>query len=582
MGNLKVLPANIANMIAAGEVVQRPSSVAKELLENAIDAGADKLTLVVKDSGRTLVQLIDNGCGMSPSDAVLCFERHATSKIASQEDLEKIMTYGFRGEALPSIASVAEVTLVSRRQSDELATKVTTGADGLSKGGSVQAPVGTNISVRNLFYNTPARRKFLKSDQVEFKHILEEFIRVAIPHPEIAMTLNHNGSDVYVLRPAKSLKFRLQDLFGQNMANDVADMSAETSVAKIYGFVGRPDAARKTSALQYFFVRGRFFKSAYLHKAVMKAYEELVPDGFSPSYFIFLDIDPQTIDVNVHPTKTEIKFEDESIMFQVLYACVREALGKNSFSASIDFNTEGMVDIPQLGESFEKFRGPVTSPAPAPDYSYDPFRPSDYVDHRDNYGAIFEDSSPVQTHQYLEIDGKYILTPTTSGLMVVNVRRAWERVLYERALKAMSKGENVSSATLFPETVRVGAGKRLILDANAELLKSLGFKLENLGTDSVVVNGMPDAFDSSNVSAIILEVADMLEEGTNSLPEVMKQNTAARFAAIASVSGASVSGTAAARSLVEALFSCDNAEFTPGGKKIATVISPDELEKRFQ
>ncbi|MBR3076246.1 MAG: DNA mismatch repair endonuclease MutL, partial [Bacteroidales bacterium] len=336
MGRLKVLPARISNMIAAGEVVQRPASVIKELMENAVDAGATQVDVVVSDAGRTLIQVIDNGSGMSSPDAVLCFERHATSKIASAADLERIITYGFRGEALASIAAVSQVTLRTRREADDTGTCVTISPDEPVKTSSVSAPKGSNFAVRNLFYNTPARRKFLKSDQVEFKHIVEEFTRVAIPRPDIAFTLSHNGKEVYVLRKAQSLKFRILDLLGRNVVGDIVDISADTSVVKISGFAGRPESARRALGNQYFFVGGRYFRSPYLHKAVMKAYEDFVPEGLTPSYFVFLEVDPQSVDVNIHPTKTEIKFEDDNVIFQVLSACVREALGRNSFGASLD------------------------------------------------------------------------------------------------------------------------------------------------------------------------------------------------------------------------------------------------------
>ena len=336
-------------MIAAGEVVQRPASVVKELVENAVDAGADQVTVVIQDAGRTLIQVIDNGCGMSPDQAVLCFERHATSKLATADDLSRIMTFGFRGEALASIAAVAEVTLKTRREEDEVGCQVDFADSQHIDTKEVAAPRGSNFSVRNLFYNVPARRKFLKSDNVEFKHIISEFTRVALTRPEIGFTLTHNGKDVYVLRPAKSLKFRIQDMMGANLVKELADIQAQTSVMDICGFVGRPESARKGLGNQYFFVNGRYFRSPYLHKAVMKAYENLIPDGVTPSYFIYLDIDPEGVDVNIHPTKTEIKFEDDSVIFQILYACVKEALGKNSFGDGIDFDREGMHEIPVFG-----------------------------------------------------------------------------------------------------------------------------------------------------------------------------------------------------------------------------------------
>ena len=328
--DIRILPSNIANMIAAGEVVQRPASVVKELMENAVDAGAGQVTVVIKDAGRTLIQVIDNGCGMSPDEAVLCFERHATSKLATAEDLMNIGTFGFRGEALASIAAVAEVTLKTRREEDEVGCEVLFADSRHQSTELVSATTGSNFSVRNLFYNVPARRKFLKSDNVEFKHIVSEFTRVALTRPDVGFSLSHNGKDIFVLKPAMSLKFRIQDILGASVVNEVVDISAETSVVRLWGFVGRPDLAKKSLSNQYFFVNGRYFRSPYLHKAVMKGYENLIPDGVTPSYFIYLEVDPHSVDVNIHPTKTEIKFEDDSVFFQTIYACIKETLGKNA------------------------------------------------------------------------------------------------------------------------------------------------------------------------------------------------------------------------------------------------------------
>ena len=372
MGKLKVLPAQLANMIAAGEVVQRPASVVKELMENAVDAGAGKIQVIIEDAGRTLIQVIDDGCGMSPSDAVLCFERHATSKIAEEADLGDILTYGFRGEALASIAAVAEVTLKTRRAQDDTATQVKIGGGSDLRSSSVAAPVGSSFAVRNLFFNTPARRKFLKSDTVEFRHIAEEFTRVAITRPGLAFTLTHNGREIYVLKKEKSLKYRILNLLGGSMISDIVDIEAESNVARVSGFVGRPDTARKTPGSQYFFVNGRFFKSAYLHKAVMKAYEGLIPEAAVPAYFLFLEVDTHSVDVNVHPTKTEIKFENEPLLFQFIYASVRETLGKNSFGASIDFDTDSAVQLPQLSSNFSEYLGGST-PSIGADENYNPF-----------------------------------------------------------------------------------------------------------------------------------------------------------------------------------------------------------------
>jgi DNA mismatch repair protein MutL len=605
MGKLKILPAQIANMIAAGEVVQRPASVVKELMENAVDAGATQISVIVTDAGRTLLQVIDNGCGMSPVDAVLCFERHATSKIASAEDLEQILTYGFRGEALASIAAVAEVTLRTRRPQDETATEVRVGAFGEVKTATVAAPVGSNFAVRNLFYNTPARRKFLKSDNVELKHILEEFTRVALTRPDIAFTLSHNGRELFVLKKAKSLKFRILDLLGSNVVGDIVDLSANTSVVRVSGFVGRPDTARKTPGNQYFFVNGRYFRSAYLHKAVMKAYEEMIPDGVTPAYFIFLETDPHAIDVNIHPTKTEIKFEDDAVIFQILYACVKETLGRNSFGASIDFNTEGATPLPQLGSSFEQYKE-VKMPVIETDPGYDPFsvpgtgdspvKPANdgwgklanemnysrFVDKSQDYGRLFEEKT-LPLGRLLILQGKYILTPAASGLMIVHISRARERILYEQTLRALGREAHVTQTALFPVQVQVGAQQRLLFEDSAELLAQLGFDIASFGTDTVVVNGVPEGYscEPGKVEQLVSDLVYILSEEREALPEMLQQRLAEKFATLGASHADPPSSPQDAQRLIDTLFACDNAELTPGGRRIVSIVPLGDIDKRF-
>ena len=592
---LQVLPANVANMIAAGEVVPRPASVVKELMENAVDAGASQVSVIISDSGRTLIQVIDNGCGMSASDAVICFERHATSKIATASDLEGILTYGFRGEALASIAAVSEVTLKTRREKDETATQVVIGDFGAVRTSSVSAPVGSNFAVRNLFYNTPARRKFLKSDASEFKHIIEEFSRVAITRPETGFSLTHNGRDIFVLKPAKSLKFRVIDLMGGSMASDLVDISTDTSLVRISGFVGRPDNARKTPGNQFFFVNGRYFRSAYLHKAVMKAYEEMMPEGLTPCYFLFLETDPHTVDVNIHPTKTEIKFEDESVIFQIIYACVKETLGRNSFKASIDFDTEGAVELPQLGRSFEQYRGSVGAPAPSLDPSYNPFSDnkadkgispdysfSSHVDKHGNYGKLFEERM-LPVSRALAVQGRYIVTPAASGIMVINVRRARERILYERYLKALAGQSHITQTALFPIQIQVGAENKMLFDDNAGLLSSLGFDITSISPDTIAVNGVPEGFscEEGSVRQSIDDIMIILSEGTASLSEVLQQRMAEKFAIMGASNAEKLESASDAQRIVDTLFACENAELTSSGKRIVCIISFEELNNKF-
>lgn len=610
MGGLKVLPAQIANMIAAGEVVQRPSSVVKELLENAVDAGADQITVVVTDAGRTLIQVIDNGCGMSPSDAVLCFERHATSKIASAEDLEQIVTYGFRGEALASIAAVAEITLRTRRAADETATEVRISGDSKVRTASVAAPAGSSFAVRNLFFNTPARRKFLKSDNVELKHIIEEFTRVAITRPEIGFTLTSGGRELFVLKKAKSRKFRIQDLLGAGVSSELVDISAETSVLKLKGYIGRPDTARKTLGNQFMFVNGRYFRSPYLHKAVMKAYEELIPDGVTPAYFIFLETDPHSIDVNIHPTKTEVKFEDDNIVFQIIYACIKESLGRNSFGASIDFDTSAAVELPQLGRNFEQYAG-LRAPEIGGDPDYDPFRSSDpvnvpnfdfsdegggsagngpregagyasFVDRRDDYGKLFDDN-PSTASRVLTVHGKYILTPVVSGVMVVNVPRARERIFYDRNLRLLKGSSHVTQTALFPVQVKVGAAQRLLFDEHAEMLSKLGFDITPFGNDTVAVGGVPEGFscESGQVEKLVSDIMYILSEDAGGLPDIMDQRIAGKIAALEASGAAPLSSHAEAGRIIDTLFACENPELTPRGHRILSIISLGDIDKLF-
>ena len=607
--DIRILPGNIANMIAAGEVVQRPASVVKELMENAVDAGATQVTVILTDAGRTLIQVIDNGCGMTPDEAVLCFERHATSKIATAEDLNDITTFGFRGEALASIAAVAEVTLKTRRPDDEVGCKVEFAASVHLSTDEVSTPAGSNFAVRNLFYNVPARRKFLKSDNVEFKHVAEEFTRVALTRPETGFTLIHNEREIYALKPAKSLKFRIQDLLGNNVVSQVVDISAETSVVRVKGYVGRPDQARKTLGNQFFFVNGRYFRSPYFHKAVMNAYDNLLPPGATPSYFIYLEADPHSIDVNIHPTKTEIKFEEDNVIFQIIYACIKESIGRNSFGASIDFNREDMPELPVLSKDFSGFQ----PEAPAPSVSYDPdYNPFDapagggsrdesrgtsgnfgidtsgdfrgysaqYVEKREDYGKLFEDKM-VARPAPLVIDRKYIVSTGNGGIVVTSIRRARERVLYDRFLAALRGGEHVSQSALFPVQVNVGVDNRLIFDENAEMLSSLGFDISPFGNDTIVVNGMPEGFqvDQSSVESAMADVLIILSEGGTGLQEMMESSMAEKFARMAAAGCKDIETSAEAAALIDSLYSSSNPEFTPGGRRTMRLLTSADIEK---
>lgn len=633
---LRILPGNIANMIAAGEVVQRPASVVKELVENAVDAGAEQISVIIKDSGRTLIQVIDNGKGMNPDDAVLCFERHATSKIATAEDLEDITTFGFRGEALASIAAVAEVTLKTRTEDEEVGCQVEFAASVHNSTTEIATPKGTNIAVRNLFYNVPARRKFLKSDNVEFKHIVEEFTKVALTRPEIGFSLSHNGKDVFVLKPAKSLKYRIMDLLGASVTGDVVDVCADTSVVSLRGFVGRPDTARKTLGNQFFFVNGRYFRSPYLHKAVMKAYEGMIADGVTPSYFIYLEVDPHSVDVNISPTKSEVKFEDDSFIFQVVYASVKEVLGKNAFAGGIDFSNPEANDMPVLGSHFSEYQ-PESIPQVAVDGGYNPFDPvtsagsatdeygavgrgastgsatelggpanefggpagkgygsatgwkdsgnerfGQYVDRREDYGKLFEEKMLPVT-QTIILGGKYIVAPARDGLMIVNVRRARERILYDRALAALTKNEHVTQANMFPVKVEVGAANRAVFDDKAELLARLGFDISPFGTDTIVVNGVPEGYscEAGKIQTMVSDLLLILSDDSSSLPGVMEAAMAEKIALLGASSCDPLASPMEARHLLDTLLSSSNPELTGNGKRIMAIMTSAQVEKLF-
>lgn len=633
---LRILPGNIANMIAAGEVVQRPASVVKELVENAVDAGAEQISVIIKDSGRTLIQVIDNGKGMNPDDAVLCFERHATSKIATAEDLEDITTFGFRGEALASIAAVAEVTLKTHTEDEEVGCQVEFAASVHNSTTEIATPKGTNIAVRNLFYNVPARRKFLKSDNVEFKHIVEEFTKVALTRPEIGFSLSHNGKDVFVLKPAKSLKYRIMDLLGASVTGDVVDVCADTSVVSLRGFVGRPDTARKTLGNQFFFVNGRYFRSPYLHKAVMKAYEGMIADGVTPSYFIYLEVDPHSVDVNISPTKSEVKFEDDSFIFQVVYASVKEVLGKNAFAGGIDFSNPEANDMPVLGSHFSEYQ-PESIPQVAVDGGYNPFDPvtsagsatdeygavgrgastgsatelggpanefggpagkgygsatgwkdsgnerfGQYVDRREDYGKLFEEKTLPAT-QTIILGGKYIVAPARDGLMIVNVRRARERILYDRALAALTKNEHVTQANMFPVKVEVGAANRAVFDDKAELLARLGFDISPFGTDTIVVNGVPEGYscEAGKIQTMVSDLLLILSDDSSSLPGVMEAAMAEKIALLGASSCDPLASPMEARHLLDTLLSSSNPELTGNGKRIMAIMTSAQVEKLF-
>lgn len=581
---LKVLPPEIANLIAAGEVVGRPASVVKELMENSVDAGATAVTVSISDSGRTLIKVSDNGCGMSRDDAVLCFERHATSKISGASDLERIMTYGFRGEALASIAAVSAVTLRTRRKDGDVGTKVEAEQSGVISVEGDPIAEGTVFEVRNLFYNVPARRKFLKSDAVEMRNIVQEFLRVALTRPEMALRLISGGKDVYNLRPVQNIKQRIRDIYGMNVARELVEVNVNTTIVNVSGFIGSPEGARKRSGTQFFFVNGRYFRSPMLNKAVCKPYEKLISDGSLPAYFLYLTINPEEVDVNIHPTKTEVKFGDEGVIFEILMAGVRESLGKNDFTPSIEFDSVGNIpQIPVFHKNDTTSRSPYV---PKPDYTplFNPFDTPSYPESaRSSFHPeekfLFEEAPAEDGRDILVAHGKYILVPVKSGIMLIHVERARQRIFYERYYEKIAEQQPIVQRTLFPQTVKLSAEDCLALTEKSETVAQLGFDIRDFGGGSVVVYGVPEGFeiDESGVAGSIDALIAALCDETQI--DDYRHSVAVKLAESAAATGRKSLNHTEAQLLVDSLFACREPNLSPSGHRCVTIISTDDLDK---
>ncbi len=598
---IQLLPDSVANQIAAGEVIQRPASIVKELVENSIDSGAGSITVRVKDAGKTYVQVIDNGRGMSENDAQLCFERHATSKISEANDLFSIRTMGFRGEALASIAAIAEVSLKTRTSSDELGTHLQITASKIKSRENVSIPAGTNITVRNLFFNVPARRKFLKTDQTELRHIITEFYHTSLAYPDIEFQLIHNNTQIFNL-PSGNLKSRISSVFGKQILPNLIQIGTETSIVRVYGFIGKPELAKKTFGEQFMFVNQRFIKHPYFHKAIMKAYEDILPSEHFPSYFIFFDTDPSTIDINIHPTKTEVKFEDEKLIWKILLAATREAIGRHNLSPTLDFSRDGVIDIPVLQKNQD-----ISYPQENIDRNFNPFEKEDRnrfggnIGHRtaqQDWHKLYdtqnnqdltprlnlnkeEKESFSQEQRYLQLKGKYILTPVKSGLMVIDQKRAHERILYEQNLETLRKDSVNSQNTLFPETIELNNNDyRLCLDLTAEIGK-LGFEIRDFGQNCIIVHSVPANTVIHDIKAVI---ETLLEQYKNFESE-LKLDQHEKIARSTSVAAAIPYGRQLDRKemqqLVDQLFACSNPNTTPGGKSIINIIKLDDFEKHL-
>lgn len=604
---IKILPSSLANMIAAGQVVGRPANVVKELVENAIDAGATQVKVGISDGGRSLIQVIDNGRGMSREDALVCFEHHSTSKIATPEDLSNILTFGFRGEALASIAAVSKVMLKTRRTEDEIGTQIFIEDSTIGETGDCTCPQGCNFEVRDLFYNIPARRKFLKTDAVELKHIIAEFLRIALSRIDVSFTLQVDGKDAYVLRKSATLKMRIQDIF-PSVANDIIEVSAESSVANISGFTAIPSSAKKTVSNQYFFVNGRFFRSAYMNKAVMKAYENLIPEGYSPSYFIFLDIDPSKIDVNVDPEKTEIKFEDDSIIFNVLYGAVRQAIGMGAVGADINFDSD--FQMPTMDSKFAqsdpvqpKISGnPFYNPfetSPAQGFSYDSYRPQTqyngaqsqhaeqiniFAGARQKFDALFSEENS-QTKAF-PLSGKYIVASYKGSLILVNIFRAYEKIYYERYYQELSQNQVTREILIFPIEVGLNPVESAALEANIGLLSRAGFELTIEG-NTALVSATPSGISSSEsgVRDILDGIMTLLDGEQMDINAQIMATLAQKYAQGAAKLKQSTDimsfTETQAQVLIDSLMETPEPSFTLGGRKTFHIFELNELDKLF-
>ena len=616
---IQLLPDSVANQIAAGEVIQRPASVVKELVENAIDAGASNINVIIVDAGRTSIQVIDDGKGMSETDARLSFERHATSKIRKADDLFSLHTMGFRGEALASIAAVAQIDLKTRMEGEDLGTQLTISGSRFVGQEPCACPVGSNFTVENLFFNVPARRKFLKSNTTELNNIITAFERIVLVYPQISFTLHSNGTELFNLRSC-SYRQRIVEVFGKRLNQDLLPIGVDTSLCRIHGFVGKPESARKKVLQQYFFVNERYMKHAYFHKAVMTAFDRLIPQGEQIPYFLYFDVPAENIDVNIHPTKTEIKFENEQAIWQILLASVKEAVGKFNDVPSIDFDTEGKPDIPVFNPN-----GSTSAPKISFNPQYNPFKQSSQPQRTTNtegweslYAGLDTNTETLQTDLFGQEDtpignvdngetiissvatapdattmiedkspthyqykGSYIMTAVKSGLMIINQHRAHVRILYEAYLRQLSEHKVHSQKVLFPEMVQFSVSDSVILEHILPEMTEMGFQLDNLGGGSYAVNGVPAGIEGLNAVTLITDmVAAAIESGTH-VKEEIDHVLALSLARNAAIPQGQVLSNSEMESIVNELFACSNVNYTPSGTPIIAIMQQHDIEHLF-
>ncbi len=603
---IHLLPDSVANQIAAGEVVQRPSSIVKEMVENSIDAGASRIQVRVMDGGKTCVQVIDNGKGMSETDARLSFERHATSKISKASDLFTLTTMGFRGEALASIAAVAQVELKTRRQEDELGTFISISGSKVEAQEPVSCPVGCNFSVKNLFFNVPARRKFLKSTQTELVNVNTDFERIALVHPDIEFQLYNNDNKIYDL-PKASLRQRIIDVFGKKINTELLSIEAETSIVSVSGYVGKPETSRKKGSHQFFFVNGRYMKHPYFHSAVMRAYENLIPAGEHVSYFIYLSVDAASIDVNVHPTKTEIKFDNEQAIWQVLSAVVKESLGKFSNVPSIDFDVQDKPDIPVMGQyapvqpkismsSYNPFKSVSSEAYKSVSKGWETLYDIPQLEKEDSittedavqaqlWNAVEEEKRVTLANDdfitHFQFKGKYIVVPVKSGLMLVDQHRAHVRVLYEHYMDNMQQHTGVSQKLLFPEVIQFSKNETIAMDEICADLQQIGFDLTNLGGGSYSISGVPSGIEGLNPVSLLHELVVSALEKNGDVKKDAKEAMALSLARSVAIVYGQVLQDQEIDRLLDALFQSASPMLTPDGKVVATIIEQNYIDRFF-
>lgn len=609
---IQLLPDSVANQIAAGEVIQRPASVVKELVENAIDAGATQIKVNIKDAGRTLIQVADNGCGMSDTDARMAFERHATSKIRTANDIFAIRTMGFRGEALASIAAVADVELRTREHDQDLGTFIHISGSDVITQEPVSCDAGTNFQIKNLFFNVPARRKFLKSNPAELKHIINEIQRIALANPDISISLFHNGSAIYELTGSNK-RVRIVSIFGKGINQNLIPIDTETTLVKITGYIGQPKYARKTFGEQFFFVNQRYMKHPFFHKAIMQAFEKILPPETIPSYFIYFELDPGDIDVNIHPTKTEIKFENESAIWQILQASVREALGKFNIVPSIDFDQAGSVEIPMPLHDFNEVSIPeikinpnfnpfdTTSTPKSSSIKSGNWQPANTQrTNAENWQSLYRGLEsdltvtpespayePVQfrmeeqqtTKNSIQFKNKYILTPVKSGLMVIDQKRAHERILYERLMQVLENNEVASQQQLFPETFELNASDATLLTSILPDLHALGFDIREFGKHTFIVNGTPGILNTSSPLEIIESLLEEYKNSSVNLQEKARETVAISLAQASAIPYGHSLKPSEINELIDNLFACQTPNFSPKGKKILSIMPLEDFEK---